>query len=242
MAWLWSSWQEYVDAVQPRVVKSPVLLRLAQTGSLFGTECRLFEATSELEAGLNTLDELGFAGDKDNHPPEDAPAVTEAKTAILEVINAGERLLLFNKRLALSGQAYGFLHSHDLLDHWDRYGTVRRHREIHQIVEDTRQLLTGYHEMVTSDEDFLVGEIDLPQDLETDFLLARNLFSVGQDEVALLIAGRGLEAVLRKIARVRKIKLLVKGKLRSAQDVDFYDLIETMYRVKWRRNGTHFLR
>lgn len=88
--------------------------------SLFATDRRLFEAASELEAGLNTLDELGFTGDGDDFPPDDA--LSQAQMAALAVINAGERLLLFHKRLALSGAAYGFLHSHDLLDHWNRYG------------------------------------------------------------------------------------------------------------------------
>lgn len=109
--------------------------------------------------------------------------------------------------------------------------------EIDQLVKDTQELLDGYQEIIKEDEQFLIYKLDLPEDLEVDFRLARNLFSVGFDDVGVLIAGRGLEGVLRKIAGVRKIELVIKGKSTSASEVDIYDLIETMYQVKWKTTG-----
>src|SRR5258708_10474247 len=105
--------------------------------------------------------------------------------------------------------------------------------EIHQLMSDIHELLNGYQEFVQAEDRYLVGSLDLPPSLESDFRLARNLFSVGFDEVGLLIAGRGLEGVLRKIADVRKITLEVKGKMSPASEADVYDLIEAMSRLRW---------
>lgn len=57
-------------------------------------------------------------------------------------------------------------------------------------------------------------------ELEADFRLARNLFSIGFDEVGVLIAGRGLEGVLRKVAAMRKIELVVRGNATSVAEAD----------------------
>jgi hypothetical protein len=56
--------------------------------------------------------------------------------------------------------------------------------------------------------------------------LGRNLFSVGFGEIGLLVAGRGLEGVLRRVAQDGKIFMQpVKGKPRPANEVDFADLV-----------------
>ena len=95
--------------------------------------------------------------------------------------------------------------------------------------------------MAAAEDEFIVSSIELPDPLEADFRLARNLFSVGFDEVGLLIAGRGLEGVLRKIADVRNISLETKGKSVPASEVDLYDLIETMYQLRWKTQRTRLI-
>lgn len=100
---------------------------------------------------------------------------------------------------------------------------------------------------------FLVKGLDLPDELESDFRLARNLFSVGFDDIGVLIAGRGLEGVLRNIARVRKILVVDRGKQVPAHELDLNDLVEAIYHLRWKatserlisietRNLLHYLR
>lgn len=178
MAWLWSSWQEYFDAVQPVVLNSPGLLRGAQKDSLFETDRLLFKATDELKAALNELGSVGFTGDRHHRPPSDAAVIDGARTHAVDLVAAGEELLLYRKRLANTRNAYGFLHQHDLLEHWDRYrGTARLAIEIDQLAADAYELLNGYRELITLDEEFLVRDTNLPEELKADFRLARNLFS-----------------------------------------------------------------
>jgi len=104
-----------------------------------------------------------------------------------------------------------------------------------------RELLNGFYELVQSDENFLIQNLDLPADLKGDFVLARNLFSVGFEDVGLLIAARGFEGVIRKIAEVRKIMLDVKGKTLPAYEVDLRYLIETMGQLRWRNNSARVI-
>jgi len=244
MAWLWSSWEEYVDAVHPVELDRPVKLRLALRDSTFETECALWNAAKKLTEATESLRELGFKGEPRSRPPNDASAISQAHRAVQELVLAGEELLLYHKRLAKSDASYGFLHQHDILEHWGRYAqTGRIVMEIQQLTTDVGELLQGYEKFVQTDHRFIVDELDLPDSLESDFRLARNLFSVGFDEVALLIAGRGLEGVLRKIADVRKIVLESRGKKSPACEVDvcFYDLIETMFQVRWKTRDTRLI-
>ena len=242
MAWLWSSFQELVDYVQPVMVDRGGVFRLALRDSWFETQRRLYTSVERLGTSLQSLRELGFTSDDHAELPRDHSLLDTAHGLALDVVLFGEELLLYHRRLARSPASYGFLHQHDMIEHWDRYcETGRIFREIARLVQDTEGLLAGYEEIVQADNSFLVEDLDLPSELETDFRLARNLFSVGFDEVGVLIAGRGLEGVLRKVANVRKIRLMVGGKSSPAHIADTHDLIETLYRIRWKASGARLM-
>lgn len=242
MAWLWDSWEEYVEFIHPNVVDRPGAWRIACRQPWIETESHLLEAVRGLTKAQESLNSLGFSGSNHQHPPSDPAIANKAKNIVLNAIYAGENLLLYHKRLAKSDASYGFLHQHDLLEHWDRYAkTDRIAIEIDQLARDINELLQGYHDLVRAEEHFIIGDLDLPPMLESDFRLARNLFSVGFEEIGLLVAGRGLEGVLRKVAHDRKIKLEVKGKASPAFEADIYDLIEAMYQIRWKKKGIRLI-
>jgi hypothetical protein len=238
MAWLWDSWEEYVDIVHPAALDSPQRMRSSQQDSWFEAEQSLFRMHRELEEKCHALYELGFKGRDEGDPAYDAARVGQAHPLVMDAVHAAEEMLLYHKKLAKSKASYGFLHQHSLIHHWSRYSQTRRIvREINQFITDVQQLLDGFDAMKEEEDEFIVGSIELPDSLESDFRLARNLFSVGFDEVGLLIAGRGLEGVLRKIADLRHVCLDSKGKKVPASDLDLHDLIETMYQLRWK--ATH---
>jgi hypothetical protein len=242
MAWLWSSWKEFVDRINPSCVTSQGSLGLTLYGSWFETEERLFQAVQEIRQALEGLYELGFTGKDDNQPPAGDEIEQKAHKLVIEIVQAGEELLLCHKRLAVSDAAYGFRHSHDILEHWERYsGTRRIPREVDQLVKDVLELLAGFQEMIEYDSRLLVNTLDLPKELEAEFRLARNLFSVGFDDVALLIAGRAFEGVLRSIAVQRRIVIVTKGSPTLGKEADFNDLIEALYRIRWRGDGSRLI-
>jgi hypothetical protein len=238
MAWLWHSWQEYVEAVHPSLADRPGLWRQSHRQSRLETVRHLLEAVSELTEAQRDLSELGYSGNDDQRPPHDSKTINMAKRLVTKAIYAGEMLLLYHRRLAESDASYGFLHQNELLKHWDRYEqTGRIAGEIQQLSADISELLQGYQHLLKTEERFIIGRLELPAELEADFQTARHLFSIGFDEVGLLIARRGLEGVLLKIAHARKIAIEVKGKISPAHETDFYDLIEAMYHIRWKVKG-----
>lgn len=167
---------------------------------LHGAAAKLDEALRELRA-LSLKDPLRV-----EHPqPLDASAVKQALLLAIEVVYNGDLLLFYHKRLALTDWAYDFLHAHELVKYWTQYekqGTLVW--EINTLIAGAARLLEGYHKLTEDDQRFLDG-LDLPADLLADFTLSRNLFSVGFDDMGLFAAGRGLEGVLRAIARKSKL-------------------------------------
>jgi hypothetical protein len=232
MAWLWESWEEFVKYVQPVAVQCGRFQHACRATELelLG---ELSEAVRDLRKANAALATLGFDGKRTKQPKDEA-RMHEARNEVINAVYAGEALLLLHKRLTLNDASYGFLHAHDILEHWDRYAaTTRIEGEIHQLTKDVDLLLHGYDRLVREDERLLIDELKLPEELTCDFKIARNLFSIGLDDIGLFLTGRGLEKVLRRIARDRKI-VIVRKKPEPAEDAEFYDLIEALSRVRWK--------
>ncbi len=235
MAWLWNSWKEYKDYVQPAVFNSTGVFRAAARASWFKIESKLNDTVLRVEKNLASLNRLGFTGKDNNVPPVEPDVIHRAYVLSIDLINDVERLLLYHKRLANSNAAYGFLHQDEVFGQLEgNEAPDYLSREIEQLVEDTNELITGYHQLVEADEEFLTYSLDLPHELKEDFILSRNLFSIGIDDLGVLVAGRGLEGVLRKLAEKRNIMIEIKGKPEPASDADFHDLIEVMFRLRWK--------
>jgi len=238
MAWLWNSWEEFVSECNPVGVQHGTF-RHSHSNTQLESAHQLLASFDKLMDGTHELNALGFKGKHYSSPKYDEALIDKAHHHVIHAVYAGEELLVYHKRLGQSDAAYGFLHSHDILDHWDRYAGGRRIvHEIQQLVDDIDELIAGYRRMEREDERLLLSEVDIPEALEYDFRLSRNLFSVGFDEVALFIAARGLEKVLRKIANERKIFVETKMKKELASKTDLHDLIEAMSRVRWKVKGT----
>lgn len=242
MAWLWSSWQEFLDYVHPASADNRGLFVNVKNGTTFEVEWDLHKAFEELTDTLSSLAKLGFAGRDNERPPDDLSILDEAHGLVEELIHAGEELLLHHKRLAQSDAAYGFLSQHHILEHWDRYSATKRiFREIDQLVTDTSELTAGFYRMKSDDEKFLIYHLDLPSELESDFRVARNLFSIGVDEVGVFMVGRGFETVLRSIAKSRKIMISNKNQIEPASEADLFNLIEAMARLRWKRTASKLI-
>ncbi len=242
MAWLWSSHEEFHDHVQPVLVASHQgPLRHARSQTLFEQHAKMGRALVELEQALEELGKQGFGADP---PRNNVSEVGEAYRLCEDVVWSGEELLLYNKRLAWTRGGDDFIHQKDVIEreHWDRYvNSGRISREVAELVEAGHALIAAHHELEALDDDYLPMESDLPKSVLADFRLARDLLSVGLDEVSLLIAGRGLEGTLRHIAKDRRVMLEDRGKAAPASEVDFYHLIEGFGRLRWRGTGVPLL-
>jgi len=241
MAWLWESWEEYVRRCNPAEIHSGSF-NLSRTSTGLASAQLLLESVNRLREASHALRALGFKGKDSALPKLDTALVGKAREAVIHAVHAGETLLLYHKRLALDEASSSFLHENDLLDHWERYATGSRIvHEVWEFADAVTELLEGYERLAREDEWFLVDNLDLPDPLEEDFRLSRNLFSLGFDEVGLFVAARGLEKVLRRIAHHRKITLINGKKSEPASEANLHDLIETMSQVRWKVTGAHLL-
>jgi hypothetical protein len=240
-SWRWDSDDEFRKWVYPDFLNPVELVRHSYVLYSFAQCARdLYKDLAELDQKVGDLETLLKSNTAQQLPAE---AIETALEIAMEVCYAGEHMLLFQKRLAQSNHAYGFKHAKDAI-HREMHpretstpNDVKRLRELRQLVDDTRKLLAGFNELEQSDQGFLVQYMDLPDFLEQDFRMARDLFSVGFDEVGLLIAGRGLEGVLRRILTDRHISV---GS-RPASDAELHDVIETLERLRWQADRTRFL-
>lgn len=233
MAWLWENEQEYIDNVQPVCLGTHRRVERTHRETWFSLQAHLHGAASKVAQSTRELDALHLEDPR----PQEPPAIARAERLTEEIVYNGELLLLYHKRLALSDWAYDFLHAHDLATYWNQYAVTHRLiSEVNEFVAAADKLLLGHHQLQEEDERFL-EYLDLPDDLRADFTLSTNLFSVGFDEMGLFAAGRGLEGVLRAIARRRKLTYRVKEKSELLQDADFRDLTEAFARTKL-ANGT----
>jgi len=235
MAWLWLSWEDYCNAVHPVAIQQGSF-NISQHNTRLESASKLLNSVEKLRRAISELDTLGFG--RDEMPILGDPGHAEkAFRPVEDAVFAGEELLLYHRRLAKNDAAYGFLHAHELYEQWERFsGRKRLGQEVSRFLVDCSQLLEGYSRLAQVDERFLLDDAEfLPESLKEDFRLARNLFSVGFEEVGLLIAGRGLEGILRRIAKDRKLLLQIgQAKPKPADDADFADLIEVISRMRWK--------
>jgi hypothetical protein len=229
MAWLWSDDEEYLRFVQPIQLDRPLPVRLTNGQTWFSIQTDLREAAVELKGAVGNLKALGFGKAR---VPNETGILQNAREFSWQLVRSGELLLLYHKRLAISDWADDFLAEHDIDTHWVRYAETRRiFLALNDLTIAAETLLKGYRRLEDEDNQFL-RDIELSAELCADFSLCRNLFSVGFEEMGLFAAGRGLEGVMRALARRRKLTLKVKGKDEPLQDATFHDLCEAFGRIR----------
>lgn len=236
MPWLWPSFEAYSAAVNPELVKRG-RFRVSEHETLFAQISQLVIHRDRLESANGVLSslltDLRVQGAHLDLPNKDQ--VVRLHFVVTDAVEAGEEILLRHRRLVHANFAYGFLHQHSVLSEWDRYAsTPRLVHELERLVEDIRELLDGYRQLEEADRDmFPIRGADLPHAVTAEFEMARDLFSVGQDQSALFLIGRGLEGLLQEVARKKGLEIVTKGRKSPAFDTDLNDLIELLFRVRW---------
>jgi hypothetical protein len=225
-SWRWDSDDEFRDGVQPHAINKVAYVRQSWTIFSFAQIARrVYEDLTELRAALERLEAL--------IKEKETPLMLEqAARVAVDVCHFGESILRYQKRLALSDHAYGFLNGKEAIPHAAHQTTGPPTLwDLRQLAKDTQELLAGFNQLEVEDADFLVHDLHIPDDLERDFRLARDLFSVGFDGIGLLIAGRGLEGVLRRLVTERAIR--IGSYSNPAEEASFKEIIEALRQHQW---------
>src|SRR3990172_3792032 len=208
---VWSSWAEYVSHVHPTAVVSEGGLKAALLQSAFKNLSLFLHSKRDLETALGDLSGHGFAEADVVFRKYAGAELENAYRAALNLIRAGEELLLFSRRLAESPAAYGFLHANQLPTQWERHKKEGNPVwEIAQLTQDGKELYRGLMQLEEQDDDLFMRGLQLPRELQSDFRLSRDLFSVGFEEPGLFSASKGLERVLRTLAQKRRLVISSK--------------------------------
>ncbi len=152
----------------------------------------------------------------------------------------GEIVLLYRQRLAQSDEGMRFIHYKQFIQHEANELGRRSHiSEIRRLIEAAQALREKLEIELHTSDDFIVGRIrSLPADLASEFYIARDLYSVGFDEVGLLVVCRGLEQVIRRILVERKINTIDD---QDPERAPLARVIDTVISLKWRCNSKAFI-
>lgn len=242
MAWLWPSLQRFRDVVVPHFVEAAGPFRWCAQLTAAQLERQIAEETAHLEEALEVLGKMGLSVHALRPGWLSEDQASEAKMQLCIAGHAGESLLLLDRRLALTEGGSGFVGETYLLGEWDRYGKEGRLViEIPRFVKAGQSLLQEVDRLATSDAEFLVRDLDLPDGPMADFLVARDLFSIGQEEYALLACARGLERTLVQIVprSTRRVHGYAgaKGVPRDPEESTLHQLVEQLDELVWKTSG-----
>jgi hypothetical protein len=100
------------------------------------------------------------------------------------------------------------------------------------LLEAAEQLATDIHDFFEGNVSFLKNVTDLPANLKVDFITARDLMSLGFDEAGLIFSGRGLEGVIRQIAKNHNV-----GK-QPVERARFFDILTALETKRFSRDNS----
>lgn len=241
MTWVWSSYEEFKKLVSPIYLDTPGSYDITRSNSWFENVEQMLIARDDFIEQLNELRRMGLY----KKPPyQNKAAFSSAREVMWQLVHHGELLLIYHKRLASSRWARNFIDAKNLDAHWDRFvkeANERIYYELYDLYWAGEKLAEGFQSFANEDKNFLIENLEniwRRKDLMSDFVLARNLFSIGIEGVGTFVAGRGLEGILREVAKRKGIVMLVDGGKTEhlASEVSFHDLIEVFYRTRW-KNG-----
>ncbi|AGK60967.1 hypothetical protein Asulf_00963 [Archaeoglobus sulfaticallidus PM70-1] len=234
----WKSFDEFEKYVNPFFINHQGPYIGMKQSCLFENIMEVLKSLSEFSNAVEQLEKLirNYPNKKDWE--EESNLSKLAYHLITAISYHGEYIFLYFPKLAKSRYASDFLHAKDLHIHWERYNQTRKRIEVKRYLDAAKKLLDEFYEIVEEFDWFLMEEIrDLPTDLQKDFRVARDLFSVGMEEQGVFAALRGLEGVLRRISKNLGVKIIKKDKQEPLHKQSLTNLTEGLYRVRWRDNG-----
>jgi hypothetical protein len=224
---IWQSFEEYKKAVLPRFVNQGHFSQ-ARSATAFGMLQHLHERATHLSTLIPILTEMHSKLFLDGATPYPLlPAITMA-------VEDGEYVLLCYPRLTGGRPFHRFVTATDIIDGFADDPIEEQRWALGAFLQACRDLLADLAAMAEDDVSFLVSELKVPDNLASDFYLARDLFSVDLDGVGVLVAARGLEGVLRRVAEWQQITLVTGRGQQRACDAEMRDVIEVMHHARWK--------
>jgi len=239
----WASLDAYLDLVNPILAKEPTDWSQRFASTLLENLLSAQYGVDQIEAELGRLREQFHRWS--DHEPDDqdvGPLLQRLGDSVELICQLAEEVFWDFPAVAFADEAQEFISCMALCRYWEKYAGERAFRKIRirleEFISATRDLLKGFHAHKLATSEFLREETEkLPPELLLDFGLARDLCSVEMEEAAAFFAGRGLERVLRGVARNLAVQVQDKNKSVALHEMDFADIGEAFRRLRWKRSN-----
>lgn len=236
----WSSYEEFKETIQPDFIKRPGYI-VMESPSLFGDIKYILNYINQLK---KNLEEAEFIYEK-NKGNWDKDSLDRMLIKVSGVSHASEVLFFYFPDLAKNQEAKDLIYEKkELLENWD-YNTQTTHRAdyaFNAYIGAAKELSRKLDDIIKENENFLLDEVnELPEDLQQDFRVARDLFSVGMEESGVFASLRGLEGVLREVSKRLGLEIQKKKKQEALSDQDLAVIIDKLYEIKWKDNNETIL-
>jgi hypothetical protein len=236
----WRTFGAYSDRVNPSFVNDEGDWYERQESTLL---INILSAQSRINAitqRLRSLSDEYATWDVGKIPSE--ISLVKLGEYVEEICWEAEELFMDYPASAFGSHADDFIHAMSVAKRWETYDREKRYRKLRTCIEGlikaTSALLESFLRTTDATGVMLRDELqELPPELGLEINLARDLFSVNMEEAGAFFCGRGLERVLRTIAKNLRIQVEVKGKPAPLHEMDFADIGEAFRRVRWKKNG-----
>jgi hypothetical protein len=201
--WHWESAEEFKQHVHPieHAPKNAVQVARHWTGLKRMLEfCR---AVNGLETAFHELKRISSVAAKPPTKPYTQDEFRDVWAAACQIVRQGECALAYCKPLAETKGGEEFIERKEVFEQFPRYqkepwGSAKSGTM--DLLRATEEFMQAIHDFWQTNHSFLKFVPDLPDDLKSDFVAARDVMSLGFTEAGLIYAGRGLEGVVRRIA------------------------------------------
>jgi hypothetical protein len=225
-SWCWESFEEFKKQVYP-IEHAPENIVGAQL-RVPASSCvhALFENLKEFDAAHEKLRML-LGGPVDRLIP--AEEQEDVCLAASRLVYSAECIFAYCRPLANTKGARTLISRKEISEHLTSYRNQAAARKFkskaQELFKAADQFAIEIPDFFDGDRAFLQNVSDLPDELKSDFVSARNLMSLGFDEAGLIFSGRGLEGVIRRIARDHKITM--KQPVERARFFEILTVLET---------------
>ncbi len=201
--WRWESAEKFLQHVRPIEHAPKNAVRAARHWTGLKRVMEFCRAVNGLEISYQELKRIASIAAKPPTKPYTENEFQEVLAKACQIVQQGEYALAYCKPLAETKGGQEFIERKDVFEHLPRYqkqswGSAKSGTM--DLLRATEVLMQSIHDFWETDESFLNYVLDLPDDLKTDFVAARDVMSLGFTEAGLIYAGRGLEGVVRRIA------------------------------------------
>jgi hypothetical protein len=201
--WRWESAEEFEQSVRPIEHAPKNAVRAARNWTGLKRMLEFCRAVNGFEIAYHELQRIASVAAKPPNKPYTVDEFRDVWAAACQIVCQGEYALAYCKPLAETKGGEEFIERKSVFEQFPRYqkepwgsskgGTM-------DLLRAAEELMQAIHEYWETDDSFLKFVPDLPDDLKTDFVVARDVMSLGFTEAGLIYAGRGLEGVVRRIA------------------------------------------